>query len=199
VVSVLPYSDLTSDKQPSSYRLDNLEEVVCKTMVMKDFPTCEHSAEMECSSDPSEILCTSLCAGTMTCCGRPCNSRCHSCKEVNAPAEGKIVRVQHCRHPCKKLLFCAHRCSNICSQDHKCATTCKEQCRQECSHSRCNAYCSTLCTPCMKECTWYVSSTAWYGGLTSVSGPAPTTSVPFPVDRQGFLVFCSNTVNDSTP
>ncbi|KAJ7163577.1 hypothetical protein C8R43DRAFT_1171786, partial [Mycena crocata] len=151
------------------HRLDNLDKVVCRTLVVKNFPTCEHSAQMMCSSDPFMMLCTSLCGGTMTCCGRPCNSRCHACQKVNKPLPApeipdmevtepevteRITRVQHCNHPCQKLLFCAHTCSEPCSKNHQCATACKRKCRQECSHSQCTDYCSTPCSPCMKDCTW---------------------------------------------
>ncbi|KAJ6594163.1 hypothetical protein B0H19DRAFT_1094164 [Mycena capillaripes] len=136
------------------HRLDNLDEVFCTALVMKDFPTCEHSAEMMCSSDPSEVQCTSPCGGVMTCCGRTCNSRCHTCQRVNEQTLGRITRIEHDRHLCQKLLFCAHTCSKECSKDHECTTVCQQQCRQECSHSRCRSYCSTPCSPCMKECTW---------------------------------------------
>ncbi|KAJ7091139.1 hypothetical protein C8R44DRAFT_817142 [Mycena epipterygia] len=136
------------------HRLDNLDQVFCTTLVTQNLPTCEHSVQMRCSLDPSEALCTNLCGGTMTCCGRPCNAKCHQCQGVNAPGPGPIVRVQHQEHLCQKPLFCAHSCSKPCSRDHECATACQEQCRQECSHSRCNSYCSTPCSPCMKDCTW---------------------------------------------
>ncbi|KAJ6587167.1 hypothetical protein DFH09DRAFT_248112 [Mycena vulgaris] len=138
------------------YRLDDLDDVLCGTSVTKSFPGCEHSAQMLCSSDPSEARCDSICGGAMTCCGRPCKSRCHECQGVNTPAEGKtrIARLQHREHPCEKLLFCSHFCSKPCSQDHECATVCRGQCRQICSHSRCPNYCSSLCSPCMKACTW---------------------------------------------
>ncbi|KAJ7497553.1 hypothetical protein FB451DRAFT_1211927 [Mycena latifolia] len=136
------------------YRLDALDEVPCSALVMKAFPTCEHSAQMRCYLDPFTVSCSSVCGGVMTCCGRPCNSRCHECQRVNDPAEGKITRVQHNEHYCEKLLFCAHRCSKPCSRDHQCTTSCQQECRQECSHSRCQQYCSTPCKPCLKECTW---------------------------------------------
>ncbi|KAJ7772619.1 hypothetical protein DFH07DRAFT_993348, partial [Mycena maculata] len=136
------------------YRLDNLEDVFCRALVVKDFPTCEHSTQMMCSSDPSDALCSTACGGTMTCCGRACNSKCHNCQGVNTAAEGRIDRVQHIEHPCQKPLFCAHTCSKPCSRDHKCATACENECRQQCVHSRCTAYCSTPCSPCMKDCAW---------------------------------------------
>ncbi|KAJ7496030.1 hypothetical protein B0H11DRAFT_2171669 [Mycena galericulata] len=134
--------------------LDNLEDVVCRAVVVKNFPTCEHSAQMTCSSDPSDALCTGICSGTMSCCGRSCNSRCHECQSINTPVEGRIDRTEHAQHLCQKPLFCAHPCSKPCSRDHECAKACRQNCRQECSHSRCNAYCSTPCSPCMKDCTW---------------------------------------------
>ncbi|KAJ7651473.1 hypothetical protein DFH06DRAFT_1207067 [Mycena polygramma] len=138
------------------YRLDNLDEVFCTEQVMKDFPTCEHSARMVCSLDPADARCNSICGGVMTCCGRPCNSKCHECQRsnLNAPTDGRINRIQHEVHYCQKDLFCAHACGEACSRDHVCATVCHEQCRQECSHSRCTSNCSTPCSPCMKECTW---------------------------------------------
>lgn len=136
------------------YRLNSLDEVPCSVLVRKDFPACEHSAQMRCFQDPSTASCTSACGGVMECCGRTCNSRCHECQGVNHPAEGKINRAKHNEHYCEKLLFCAHRCSRPCSQDHQCATACQQECRQECSHSRCQRYCSTPCEPCLKDCTW---------------------------------------------
>ncbi|KAF8210466.1 P-loop containing nucleoside triphosphate hydrolase protein [Mycena galopus ATCC 62051] len=134
------------------HRLEDLEDVICTSRVLKDFPGCEHSAEMMCSSNPAEAQCTNICGGVMTCCGRPCNSRCHQCQGVNE--EGRISRIKHIDHPCQKVLFCAHTCSKPCSSDHECATECRNQCRQECSHSQCTSYCSSPCSPCMKECTW---------------------------------------------
>ncbi|KAJ6625897.1 P-loop containing nucleoside triphosphate hydrolase protein [Mycena sp. CBHHK59/15] len=153
------------------YRLDSLHEVTCTVSVTKAFPTCEHSAAMMCSSDPSNALCTSVCGGIMTCCGRTCSSRCHLCQGVNQrpeaeqrieaeqepeaePRAEKIARIQHVPHTCQKPLFCAHPCSKPCSKDHECATTCHAECRQQCSHSRCKSNCSTPCSPCQKECTW---------------------------------------------
>ncbi|KAJ6499128.1 hypothetical protein C8R45DRAFT_981206 [Mycena sanguinolenta] len=136
------------------YRLDDLAEVFCTSRVIKNFPTCEHSAEMMCSANPAEVKCTNSCGGIMSCCGRSCGSGCHMCQGINNQTEGRINRIEHVAHPCQKILFCAHTCSKPCSRDHECAKECKEQCRQECAHSRCTSYCSSPCAPCMKECTW---------------------------------------------
>ncbi|KAK7005664.1 hypothetical protein R3P38DRAFT_3038842 [Favolaschia claudopus] len=138
------------------YRLDNLEEVLCSFKVIKGFPDCEHSAEMMCSADPEEAICNSICNGVMTCCGRSCNSKCHACQRVNSQkdSEGRIQRIEHETHPCKKELYCAHTCSKPCSANHECVTACQAQCRQACVHSQCASYCSTPCSPCMKDCAW---------------------------------------------
>ncbi|KAJ7045696.1 hypothetical protein C8F04DRAFT_1065834 [Mycena alexandri] len=136
------------------HRLDNLDDFFCTVLVKKNFPTCEHSADMMCSSDPSEAQCTHTCDGVMSCCGRSCNSKCSVCQRFNEPALGPIDRIQHDTHPCEKNLYCGHTCGRTCSRDHECATTCQKQCRQRCSHSECQSYCSTPCSPCMKECTW---------------------------------------------
>ncbi|KAJ7200706.1 hypothetical protein C8J57DRAFT_1413236 [Mycena rebaudengoi] len=145
------------------YRLDDLDGVLCTELVTKELPQCEHSMNMMCSSEPSQASCTSVCGGTMACCGRPCNSKCHQCLQVNRqPLEAdenqlpaiKVARIQHVEHPCQKPLFCAHSCSKPCSTDHKCTTICQQECRQQCLHSRCTNYCSTPCSPCQNPCTW---------------------------------------------
>ncbi|KAJ7647110.1 hypothetical protein FB45DRAFT_821739 [Roridomyces roridus] len=134
--------------------LDNLEDIACTELVLKSLPSCEHSARMLCSTDPSEVPCTSACAGIMHCCGRSCAARCHDCQRFHPQTEGRIERTMHSTHPCQKILFCAHTCNQPCSVDHECAKACQESCRMECSHSRCKSYCSKPCSPCMKPCDW---------------------------------------------
>ncbi|KAJ7188061.1 hypothetical protein C8R46DRAFT_1053533 [Mycena filopes] len=137
------------------HQLDNLDEFFCTVLVDRNFPTCEHSAAMMCSSDPSEAQCTQICARPMTCCGRDCNSKCGTCQGFNAPVlVGHIDRIQHHPHLCEKNLYCGHTCSLPCAQDHECATVCRKPCRQNCVHASCTAYCSTPCSPCMDSCTW---------------------------------------------
>lgn len=143
-----------------SYLLDNIAEAFCNVIVTKRLPTCEHLAEMRCSDDPALYICTQVCGGVLACCGRDCKSNCHTCQEQNGLHEleeaRRIKRTSHIQHPCHKPLRCAHECLESCSQDHKCVVLCKEQCRQECSHARCQEYCSTPCAPCQEPCTWSV-------------------------------------------
>ncbi|KAJ7072084.1 hypothetical protein C8F01DRAFT_1044463 [Mycena amicta] len=140
------------------WRLDNLEDVRCTVVEIKHFSDCEHTAPIECTMDPSEVACASPCDGIMSCCGRTCTAKCRECQTVNDKVPGQvIVRKEHQRHLCQKVLFCGHFCSKPCSANHQCVESCQAQCRQACSHSQCKDYCSSPCSPCMKDCTWACS------------------------------------------
>nr|GAT43007.1 predicted protein [Mycena chlorophos] len=137
------------------WRLDNLEDVRCTTVVVKHFSDCEHSTEMECSTEPSEMACSAPCNGIMPCCGRTCLAKCYECQTKNDKIPGElVVRAKHQPHKCEKNLFCGHKCGKTCSENHECTTSCQQQCRQQCKHSQCKEYCSTPCAPCMKPCDW---------------------------------------------
>ncbi|TFK54494.1 P-loop containing nucleoside triphosphate hydrolase protein [Heliocybe sulcata] len=145
--------------------LDRLSDVYCTVLVEKQLLSCEHAAVMSCSQDPAGHQCRSVCGGAMTCCGRPCKSRCFQCQGRNAPAATQaeeedtipavaIPRTAHVEHPCERTLPCEHRCQQACSENHECTRECKEPCRQVCVHARCKNYCSTPCSPCQEGCTW---------------------------------------------
>lgn len=174
-----------------SFMLDKLDEVYCDVLVEKELASCEHSAQMKCSDNPSSYSCTRPCGGIMECCGRTCNSNCRRCQHQNGlPKDGlgleqetvAIKRTAHVQHPCRKILHCAHLCPNSCSKGHKCATICKERCRQQCPHAGCKEYCSTPCSPCQEPCTWYVTIvTLQSSPLTLLpSGVVPITLALFP-------------------
>lgn len=139
------------------YELDALETVYCPVRMNRELPTCEHSANLPCSDDPSKHICRQPCNKAMECCGRTCYADCSTCQGLNPPPTEEatvIARMRHRQHKCQKVLFCAHSCTNICSQTHECTTICLEECRQECSHSKCKSICSNLCSPCKEPCTW---------------------------------------------
>ncbi|TRM69481.1 hypothetical protein BD626DRAFT_12882 [Schizophyllum amplum] len=139
------------------YLMNELENVTCDETVEKDLPTCEHSASMPCSWNVEAHACTNPCDGIMGCCGRTCQSRCSDCQthnNDNRADDGRIARVQHARHPCKKPLFCGHACPLPCSRDHTCTKTCTQPCPQECAHTKCRRRCSDSCASCKEPCTW---------------------------------------------
>ncbi|KAF8639511.1 hypothetical protein AX17_001416 [Amanita inopinata Kibby_2008] len=138
--------------------MENLEAVKCIVIVEKQLPTCEHTAELPCSTDVTEYICTRPCNGVMTCCGRDCSAQCYRCQRKNVANElGRTERMSHCEHLCNKSLYCGHECSLPCSRDHQCMTKCQKPCRQKCVHARCSGKCSTPCAPCMERCTWLCS------------------------------------------
>jgi hypothetical protein len=143
----------------SSAYLDDLAQVRCQEWVRKSLPTCEHELDMMCSDDPALFDCPAICGGIMSCCGRNCGAQCYRCQKVNI-ADGehveRIVRKEHCQHPCQKRLYCEHPCAEMCSSQHTCTTECKAPCRQVCSHARCREPCSKPCAPCQEPCTWCV-------------------------------------------
>lgn len=147
-----------------SWRLKNLSDVFCRVTVTRQLPNCEHIAEAECSVDIDSIACQALCDGTLTCCGRPCKSRCSECQEmsrketsvdVDSQPQRRLHRTQHKSHPCGKPMHCQHPCPGICGPEHTvCNDPCRSACRQVCSHSRCPKPCSKACSPCQEPCTW---------------------------------------------
>ncbi|KAL0951932.1 hypothetical protein HGRIS_008585 [Hohenbuehelia grisea] len=141
-------------------RLEALSEVFCTAEVTKELPNCEHDAPVACSTDVAQYLCKKSCNGVLPCCSRNCQSSCSDCQAKNPHLEGgpaALNRVNHIQHPCERALHCAHRCEELCSPEHTCATACKQECRQECAHTRCRHYCSTPCAPCQENCTWTCS------------------------------------------
>jgi len=143
--------------QMDSYQMDKLDEIRCRQLVVRDLPDCEHTAELECSDDPSQHRCTKRCDGIMSCCGRSCNSSCWKCQSQSSQARddsGKVSRIKHMSHQCEKRLYCEHQCAEFCSENHQCTTSCKGPCRQVCAHTKCRNYCSTPCPPCQEPCTW---------------------------------------------
>ncbi|PCH43420.1 nucleoside triphosphate hydrolase protein [Wolfiporia cocos MD-104 SS10] len=143
------------------YQLDDLSTVYCNVIVSRPLPSCEHEASMKCSQDLAAYVCTEVCSGILSCCGRSCKAQCHECQRMNRTATveeqetpGPTPRLQHKTHPCEKMLYCGHLCGKACSQDHECTNICKESCRQVCNHARCRNYCSTPCAPCQEPCSW---------------------------------------------
>ena len=146
--------DRLADRLPS-YMIEDLDNFKCDNIIIKQLASCEHTAELPCSTDVLEHRCTRSCAGIMGCCGRTCGSSCSDCQAENQAGEIlPIERKLHRQHLCKKPLYCGHECPLPCSRDHACTTMCREACRQRCAHSSCSAYCSNPCEPCKEVCTW---------------------------------------------
>jgi len=155
---------------PISYLSTRLEEVDCSVVVHRPLPSCEHSASMACSADPSQIPCTEACDVERPCCSKPCPARCGECKELSTKPRpfpqsdritranhvlqsGKITRVNHVSHSCSKDLDCRHTCKQLCAVGHVCGE-CTSECRQSCDHHRCELGCPMPCTPCAEPCSW---------------------------------------------
>ncbi|KAG9309778.1 hypothetical protein JVU11DRAFT_10152 [Chiua virens] len=132
------------------YQLDMLGNVRCDEEVVKQLPSCEHSAPMPCSQDPEDYRCRARCAELMTCCGKACSALCDDCQAVNTDTE----RTKHTSHPCQKSLYCEHTCQEPCSEGHEHTTRCKHKCRQVCPHAQCKRPCHVPCAPCKQPCTW---------------------------------------------
>ncbi|KAG1731512.1 uncharacterized protein EDB91DRAFT_1154350 [Suillus paluster] len=137
------------------HEISTLENVFCDFVVDKELPSCEHTARLTCSTDPSTYHCKAPCGGIMSCCGRTCKAKCYECQQKNPTSEGQRTwRAQHLPHPCEKPLFCEHLCQEACCDDHKHTVACRKPCRQACSHARCQLPCSVPCAPCQEPCTW---------------------------------------------
>ncbi|KAH8119264.1 P-loop containing nucleoside triphosphate hydrolase protein [Phellopilus nigrolimitatus] len=140
------------------WRLEDLEQIFCKVKTNRRFPSCEHSAIMECGIDIRMEECRAVCDGIMSnCCSKSCKSKCSECQglspEMDGPNEFR-PRTTHKSHPCSKPLHCQHTCSRVCTPEHNCSDPCISKCRQSCSHSRCTLPCSKPCSPCQEPCTW---------------------------------------------
>jgi hypothetical protein len=187
-------------KECSSHELDDLSEVQCDEIVVKQLPSCEHEVSAKCSTDPELIRCMAVCGGILACCGRNCRSRCHSCQTLNDPpvlqhGTTNILREHHVQHPCERRLYCEHQCDQPCSSDHACTTICKQPCRQVCPHARCKQYCSTPCAPCQEPCTWYITHYQYFSVVSNpidricphYTCPVPCGSVCIPISTPGFI------------
>ena len=134
-----------------------LEAVYCTAVVTRPLPSCEHSASMDCSADPSQIPCTQACDVERPCCSKQCTAQCWECKDLSKKPQlsqsGLIARDKHGPHSCGKDLFCQHTCKKSCVVGHICGD-CTSECRQSCVHHRCERGCSIPCTPCAEPCSW---------------------------------------------
>ncbi|KAI0028475.1 hypothetical protein K488DRAFT_58479 [Vararia minispora EC-137] len=146
------------------FEMDDLSIVFCDVKIPKHLQTCEHSATMACSEDPSRVYCGALCGGSMQCCTKACKSKCSECQTVtrralghslkSEPASGLLPRIHHLPHPCERTLVCQHQCGLPCSEGHRCNVKCENPCRQRCTHHSCPKQCSAPCPPCMEPCQW---------------------------------------------
>ncbi|KAK0211877.1 hypothetical protein IW262DRAFT_1280087 [Armillaria fumosa] len=145
------------------YQMENLSSVFCREEVIKQLPLCGHEATVCCSDDLRSHKCLEACGGTMSCCGRPCQSSCWDCMTLNLPpaapeVEGllalAVIHILHQSHKCERLLFCQHKCGLDCSQNHECNTSCAQACRQRCPHHKCPKRCAEDCAPCAEPCDW---------------------------------------------
>jgi hypothetical protein len=128
----------TSARRPAS--------IACNLPVTKKFPGCEHSISLPCREDVRKHICNSVCGKDMSCCSGKCKAKCTDCQLLHPR------RKIHASHPCDRVLHCQHLCKVPCSPNHTCI--CEQPCRQVCSHSRCNAKCSSPCNPCAEQCIW---------------------------------------------
>ncbi|KAH7335672.1 hypothetical protein B0J17DRAFT_667287 [Rhizoctonia solani] len=136
------------------------EKIKCVAQVEKQLPFCEHTAKMPCSQNPATYSCQEPCGTGFTCCSKPCAAKCGNCQKLSSPPDagrlqtGRIVRTQHPKHLCGRILRCGHTCKDECKEGHTCSGTCKDKCRQICPHGGCRQPCSAPCRPCMQPCAW---------------------------------------------
>ncbi|KAL1670096.1 hypothetical protein GGF50DRAFT_122799 [Schizophyllum commune] len=119
-----PDGSLAAMYAPTSYLMNDLENVACEVVVEKDLPTCEHSASMPCSWDAEAHLCTKPCDGIMGCCGRTCQTCAH--KACPVPCGSVCIRLP-CDEPCRNEMPCGHQCPSVCGED------CSKQLCLECA------------------------------------------------------------------
>ncbi|XP_057379336.1 NFX1-type zinc finger-containing protein 1-like [Daphnia carinata] len=81
----------------------------CLTKVVKAFPTCQHTIELNCGTPISEVKCPELC-GMRLDCEHICNRICHK-------------RSSHAKMPCDQP---CHRFT--CPEKHPCPKKCFEEC-----------------------------------------------------------------------
>jgi hypothetical protein len=84
-------------------------DVSCKQEVEKEFPLCQHTGIVPCSSNTCPSVCTSQVP-----CGHSCVRRCHLDYDAD-----------HLKYICQKP--CGQRKKN-CSADHPCTKACHEDC-----------------------------------------------------------------------
>ncbi|XP_076068567.1 NFX1-type zinc finger-containing protein 1-like [Oratosquilla oratoria] len=85
----------------------------CPTVVERVLPLCQHVQQMDCSDNPSMVVCKTPCKKILAC-GHQCTMTCHLAID---PDHSKFK----CRQPCKRR---PHRCI----LDHECPRYCYEQC-----------------------------------------------------------------------
>lgn len=132
------------------------EKIDCIHIVVKQLPSCEHSAKMPCYQNPSTYVCKERCGRQHSCCSRSCSANCGACQRLNTVPEGQVEvpRILHSPHPCDRHLFCGHACKDDCVEGHVCSGKCNGTCRQTCPHNECRKGCSIPCDPCIKKCPW---------------------------------------------
>ncbi|KAI2622163.1 hypothetical protein GGS26DRAFT_249873 [Hypomontagnella submonticulosa] len=125
--------------------------IICKKMVKKIVPGCDHTVEVPCNVDVSDdtYRCGNMCSDPQPC-GHSCRSSCWQCKERR---DGQIVKTNHgiCKQACgRKYTTCHHVCRRLCHGEAECPL-CSEPCEVRCSHSRCGKKCHEPCAPCAEQ------------------------------------------------
>ncbi|KAI1103087.1 hypothetical protein F4804DRAFT_245949 [Jackrogersella minutella] len=125
--------------------------MICKQMVKKKVPGCDHIVEVFCHTNVSSdsYRCEKMCLDPQPC-GHLCKSPCYRCR---VRKEGKIVTTDHgiCGQECgRKYTTCRHSCRQTCHGQAACPL-CPTPCEVRCSHSKCDKKCHEPCAPCAQQ------------------------------------------------
>jgi hypothetical protein len=140
-------------ENPTCFQVHNLEKFVCKELVMKAIPGCNHSLLVPCAVDVQdpEFACKAKCDAILPY-AHQCTKYCISC---NKKDDLEITKTNHgpCRSICgRSYTNCRRSCSQTCRMDTGDACPpCLSVCDVGCSHSRCSNLCSEPCVPCAEE------------------------------------------------
>lgn len=118
---------------------------LCKVVVTVR-SDCGHKVNVSCddSRDPTKVMhsCREPCRSALTC-EHQCIGTCGSC------FQGRLHK--RCSERCGRVLVCGHECKEPCAKN---CPPCKQECGNECQHSRCTQKCGIPCVPCTEECLW---------------------------------------------
>ncbi|KAI1771545.1 P-loop containing nucleoside triphosphate hydrolase protein [Hypoxylon cercidicola] len=134
---------------PRCWETKNPHLVMCRELVEKTVPGCNHRTNVACwEVITNASVCPAICGEPLPC-GHKCRGACKTCK---IRVDGEIKRKIHgpCTSICgSKYDTCKHHCIRGCHPGESCPP-CDLPCEVECPHSRCFKKCSEPCNPCEK-------------------------------------------------
>jgi hypothetical protein len=101
-------------------KLENLHEILCKTVVEKEIFPCEHKMSMKCSETLSpHFKCPQPCEEVLAC-GHNCPGSCSTCTQKGEDGQ-LVVKHRPCPNICGRMFpNCNHKCRNRCHGDTDC-------------------------------------------------------------------------------